>query len=83
MAIYWIPTSITQGDGKIFYRMEDFTIDDTSKNKKWFMELVEEINTARTVLSEESPITIEECQSAIYITWFNMKTFPPDVSKLI
>ena len=83
MAIYWIPTSITQGDGKIFYRMEDFTIDDTNKNKKWFMELVEEINTARTVLPEESPITIEECQSAIYITWFNMKTFPPDVSKLI
>ena len=83
MAIYWIPTSITQGDGKIFYRMEDFMEDNPNRNKKWFMELVEEINAARTVLPEESPITIEQCQSAIYITWFNMKTFPPDVSKLI
>ena len=83
MAIYWIPTSITQGDGKIFYRMEDFMEGNPNRNKKWFMELVEEINTVRTVLPEESPITIEQCQSAIYITWFNMKTFPPDVSKLI
>ena len=40
MAIYWIPTSITQGEGKIFYRMEDFTVNAANRNKKWFMELV-------------------------------------------
>ena len=86
MAIYWIPTSITQGEGKIFYRMEDFTVNAAKINKKWFMELVEEINAARTVLPGESPITIDQCESAIYITWFNMKTFRSplmNVSKLI
>ena len=50
------------------------------------MELVEEINTAIGVLPDKSRITIDQCQSAIYITWFNMKTFPGvlmNVSKLI
>ena len=79
MAIYWIPTSITQGEGKIFYRMEDFTVDATNRNKTWFIELVEQINIARTVLPGEKNITIDQCQSAIYITWYNMKTFPGDL----
>ena len=86
LALYWIPTSITQGEGKIFYRMEDFTMDATNRNKTCFMELVEEINTAIEVLPDESRITIDQCLSAIYITWFNMKTFSGvlmNVSKLI
>ena len=66
--------------------MEDFTMDATNRNKTWFMELVEEINTAIGVLPDKSRITIEQCQSAICITWFKMKTFPGllmNVSKLI
>ena len=66
--------------------MEDFTMDATNRNKTWFMELVEEINTAIGVLPDKSRITIDQCQSAIYITWFNMKTFPGvlmNVSRLI
>ena len=50
------------------------------------MELVEEINSAIEVLPDESHITIDQCLSAIYITWFNMKTFSGvlmNVSKLI
>ena len=76
MALYWIPTSITQGEEKIFYRMEDFTKNNTKKNTPDFVELVNEINTARVGLEGESNTTINKCESAIYITWNNMKTFP-------
>ena len=68
MALYWIPTSITQGEGKIFYRMEDFTKNNTKKNTSDLVELVNEINTARVGLEGESKITIGGCESAIYIS---------------
>lgn len=76
IAVYWIPTAISQGEGEIFYRIVDLTNSTAEKNITEIQELINEINTARLNLAEESNITLEQCESVIYITWFNMKTFP-------
>ena len=80
IAAYWIPTAISQGNGKIFYRMVDLTNKTAKKNTTEIQKLIDEINTARSKLPNEPNITIAECQSAIYITWFNMKTFPSSMN---
>ena len=56
--------------------MVDMTNSTAEKNITEIQELINEINTARLNLAEESNITLEQCESVIYITWFNMKTFP-------
>ena len=86
IAVYWIPTAITQGEGEIFFRMVDLKNSSAEKNITEIEGLINEINTARSNLEGEANITFLECESVIYITWFNMKTFPAvlmNVSMLI
>ena len=77
-----MPTAITQGEGEIFYRMVDLTNSTAEKNIAEIQELINEINTARSSLVGETNITLQQCESVIYITWFNMKTFPGTLMKV-
>lgn len=66
--------------------MVDLKNSSAEKNITEIEGLINEINTARSNLEGEANITFMECESVIYITWFNMKTFPAilmNVSMLI
>ena len=63
--------------------MVDLTNKTAKINVTEIQKLIDEINTARSKLVNESNITITECQSAIHITWFNMKTYPSSMKSWV
>ena len=75
VAPYWIPTDITQGDGKIYYRMVDLNDSNAQKNKSEINMLIDEINMATNALNGEDAkdLSFTDIVSLIYLTWENMQ----------
>ena len=78
IAPYWIATDITQGEGKICYRMIDLKDNNAQKNEAEIKMLVDEINMATNVLNGEDAkdLSFTEIESLIYLTWENMQPLP-------
>ena len=78
IAVYWIPTDITQGNGKIYYRMVDLNDSSAPRNETEIEILIGEINMATKILSEvdRANLKLQDITSLIYITWEKMQPTP-------
>lgn len=77
IAPFWIATDITQGDGKIYFRMIDM-VDNTTKNTSEIQGLIDEVNTATSTLNapDATNLTLADLETVIIITMENLRPFP-------
>ena len=78
IAVYWIPTDIKQGNGKIYYRMVDLTDSSVKRNETEIKILIGEINNATNNLrqGDRTNLSLQDITSLIYITWEKMQPTP-------
>lgn len=78
IAVYWFPTDIKQGNGKIHYLMIYSSDGRFKSNEEEIKMLIGEINTATN-----AGLFLMNITSLLYITWNKMQPTPPIVSIIV
>ena len=78
IAVYWFPTDIKQGNGKIHYLMIDSSDGRFKSNEEEIKMLIGEINKATN-----AGLFLMNITSLLYITWNKMQPTPPIVSIIV